>query len=91
MNLSEGQKGALTFCGISKKYHERDIKEFPGIMGWMDSNEGTMFRNYEKDLVLRGGYKAIEIGTLLERNESLMGNEVDVGSLIRLSDFLKML
>jgi len=89
MNLSDDQKGLLNFCGILQKYHERDIKEFPGILGWMDSNEGKMFRNYEKDLILRGGYKAIEIGTLLERNESLMGNDVFVGSLIRFSDCLK--
>lgn len=81
-------KQQLSWRGILRRYHSRNITEYPDIKKWFLSDEGKDFFSGKKELVLFGGNNAIDIGILIQRWFIVSYDEGYATSLIELNDDL---
>jgi hypothetical protein len=90
MALTESQGLNLVNRGIYVGYHNTSLqKEYPFAYKWVTSKEGKKFLSGEKELLLLGGWDAVEIGSLMQKAFVLENGEGVVTDIWELADNLR--
>jgi hypothetical protein len=90
MNWTESQKIDLSNRGISAKYHDMHLSDYPKLVSWLKSKEGEEFLSGNKDLLLVGKETAITIGNILQQSFINENGQGLVTSLVDLSDAISL-